>query len=103
MAKTKVLDGELGRNVREMAIIEDRWHVIGDAAPVIKPPIDYDYVKERMRLNVCTKSLSGASRARPCCPRQKPRQGLSWVEAPPDSRLCAGPTEFMVGTGARPL
>jgi polyphosphate kinase len=50
MAKAKVLDGELARNTRETAIIEDRWHVIGDAAPVTKPPVDYDYVKELTRL-----------------------------------------------------
>lgn len=50
MAKAKVLDGELARNARETTMIEDRWHVLGDAAPVTEPPVDYDYVKELTRL-----------------------------------------------------
>ena len=50
MAKAKVLDGELARNARETTMIEDRWHVLGDAAPVTLPPVDYDYVKELTRL-----------------------------------------------------
>ena len=52
MAKTKALDGELARNAFETTIIEDRWHVLGSAAPVGKPPAGYDYVAELTRLQL---------------------------------------------------
>jgi polyphosphate kinase 2 len=50
MAKNKALDGELARNASETTIIEDRWHVLGNAAPVGKPPDGYNYVQELTRL-----------------------------------------------------
>src|SRR5689334_7462027 len=46
----KMTKGELRRNAREQATIEERWHVLGDGAPPAKPPKSYKYIDELVRL-----------------------------------------------------
>jgi polyphosphate kinase 2 len=42
--------GELQANAEERAILEGRWHVLGDAHPPRKRPKHYEYVDELVRL-----------------------------------------------------
>jgi polyphosphate kinase 2 len=44
--------GELRRDARELATIEDRWHVLGDGRPPQKPPKKYKYIDELVRLQL---------------------------------------------------
>ena len=48
--KAGCASGELAQNAAEDLIVEDRWHVLGDASPVSRPPKGYDYVDELARL-----------------------------------------------------
>ena len=43
-------NGELQSNAAERAILEGRWHVLGDAHPPRKRPKNYEYVDELVRL-----------------------------------------------------
>ena len=47
---TKKLGGEVLRNARERTVIEDRWEVVGDAAPPRTKKRKYKYVEELARL-----------------------------------------------------
>lgn len=47
---TAKADGELRRNAEERAVLEGRWHILGDAHPPTKCPKDYGYVDELVRL-----------------------------------------------------
>jgi polyphosphate kinase 2 len=44
------LGGEVLRNALEAAAIEKRWHIIGDGKPPKKPPSNYKYTDELVRL-----------------------------------------------------
>jgi len=47
---TSAPNGELRRNAEELALIEGRWQVLGDAKPPLRRPHDYAYVDELVRL-----------------------------------------------------
>jgi polyphosphate kinase 2 len=42
--------GELLRNAEERAVAEDRWTILGEGKPPAKPPKNYKYVEELVRL-----------------------------------------------------
>jgi polyphosphate kinase 2 len=46
----KGLGGEVLRNAKEGASIEQRWHIVGDGKPPKKPSAKYKYVDELVRL-----------------------------------------------------
>jgi polyphosphate kinase 2 len=46
----KRLGGEVLRNAKEGASIEERWHIVGDGKPPKKPSAKYKYVDELVRL-----------------------------------------------------
>jgi polyphosphate kinase len=46
----KGLGGEVLRNAKEGASIEQRWHIVGDGKPPKKPSAKYNYVDELVRL-----------------------------------------------------
>ncbi len=45
-------DGELVRDTKEGAAVEQAWHVIGDRKPLAKPGKSYRYVRELARLEL---------------------------------------------------
>jgi polyphosphate kinase 2 len=50
--KSRAATGELGANALEQTVLEDRWHILGDAPPLGDPPKNYDYVDELSRLQL---------------------------------------------------
>jgi polyphosphate kinase 2 len=42
--------GEIRRDIDEVTVIEDRWHVLGDGQPPKKPSKKYSYIDELARL-----------------------------------------------------
>jgi len=45
-----VVAGELRRDAEELALLEGRWKILGDAKPPKNPPAKYQYVDELVRL-----------------------------------------------------
>src|SRR5271166_3883011 len=45
-----VVAGELRRDAEELALLEGRWKILGDAKPPKIPPAKYQYVDELVRL-----------------------------------------------------
>ncbi len=48
--QSTLADGEIRRNAEERVAAEGRWRVVGDSRPPIKPPRDYKYLDELVRL-----------------------------------------------------
>ena len=46
------LTGEIHRNAIELAAAEQRWRIVGDGKPPDRPPKNYQYVDELVRLQV---------------------------------------------------
>jgi polyphosphate kinase 2 (PPK2 family) len=44
------LGGEVLRNALEAAAVEQRWHIVGDSKLPRKPPSDYKFTDELVRL-----------------------------------------------------
>jgi len=67
------------------------------------PKVNGNRSAHRMQLNVCTKSSSGGSRPRPCCPQQKRQpccSGLCWLQV---RSQCAKWTAGEASTKGHPI
>jgi polyphosphate kinase 2 len=49
-APETLTEGELRRDAREIAAVEDRWQILGDNRPPAPPPKKYKYLDELVRL-----------------------------------------------------
>ena len=48
--KTGVVGGEIRRDAEELALLEGRWKILGDATPPTTRPKNYQYIEELIRL-----------------------------------------------------